>query len=46
LQGPSSGGILVGLGDGSVRMVSTAISQATWIKAVNPQDGQTLGSDW
>ncbi len=46
LQGPNSGGILVGLGDGSVRMVSTAISQATWIKAVNPQDGLTLGSDW
>jgi len=46
LQGPNSGGILVGLGDGSVRMVSTSVSQATWIKAVNPQDGLTLGSDW
>jgi len=47
LQGPNTGGgILVGLGDGSVRLVNTSISQATWIKAVNPADGLTLGSDW
>jgi prepilin-type N-terminal cleavage/methylation domain-containing protein len=29
LQAPNNGGILVGLGDGSVRMVSTSISQTT-----------------
>jgi prepilin-type N-terminal cleavage/methylation domain-containing protein len=46
LQGPNSGGILVGLGDGSVRMVSTGISQTTWALAVTPNDGLTLGSDW
>jgi prepilin-type N-terminal cleavage/methylation domain-containing protein len=46
LQGPNSGGILVGLGDGSVRMVSTSVSQTTWSNAVNPADGQTLGPDW
>jgi hypothetical protein len=47
LQGPNAGGgILVGLGDGSVRLVSSSISQATWIKAVNPADGLPLGSDW
>ncbi len=45
LQAPNNGGILVGLGDGSVRMVSTSISQTTWQNAVNPQDGQTLGPD-
>jgi prepilin-type N-terminal cleavage/methylation domain-containing protein len=46
LQGPNAGGILVGLGDGSVRLVSTAISQTTWQNAVNPADGNTLGPDW
>jgi hypothetical protein len=46
LQAPNSGGILVGLGDGSVRMVSSGISQTTWANAVNPQDGNPLGPDW
>jgi prepilin-type N-terminal cleavage/methylation domain-containing protein len=46
LQGPNAGGCQVGLGDGSVRMVSTSISQQTWANAVNPADGQTLGADW
>jgi prepilin-type N-terminal cleavage/methylation domain-containing protein len=46
LQGPHSGGILVGLGDGSVRLVSTGISPTTWTLAVNPNDGLVLGSDW
>ncbi len=47
LQAPhSGGGILVGLGDGSVRLVSTSISQLTWMNAVNPADGLVLGSDW
>ncbi len=46
LQAPNPSGILVGLGDGSVRLVSNAISQATWQKAVQPADGNVLGSDW
>jgi prepilin-type N-terminal cleavage/methylation domain-containing protein len=46
LQAPYAGGILVGLGDGSVRMVSTGISANTWSYAVQPADGQVLGSDW
>jgi prepilin-type N-terminal cleavage/methylation domain-containing protein len=46
LQGSSSAGILVGLGDGSVRMVSSSISAATWSFAVQPADGNPLGSDW
>ncbi|HZY89179.1 MAG TPA: DUF1559 domain-containing protein [Gemmataceae bacterium] len=46
LQAPNSGGILVGLGDGSVRMVSSGTSQTTWANAVNPADGNVLGSDW
>jgi prepilin-type N-terminal cleavage/methylation domain-containing protein len=46
LQGPHAGGILVGLGDGSVRLVASGISNTTWAFAVQPADGQVLGSDW
>ena len=46
LQGFSLGGIQVGLCDGSVRSVSSAVSQTTWGKAIDPKDGQVLGSDW
>jgi prepilin-type N-terminal cleavage/methylation domain-containing protein len=46
LQGAFPGGSLVGLGDGSVRFVSTGVSQVTWANAVNPVDGSPLGSDW
>jgi len=46
LQAPSAGGILVGLGDGSVRSVSTGVSAATWGNAIQPNDGNPLGSDW
>jgi hypothetical protein len=41
-----SGGILVGLFDGSCRMVSSGISAATWAEAVLPNDGLPLGPDW
>jgi prepilin-type N-terminal cleavage/methylation domain-containing protein len=46
IQAMWSGGTQVGLADGSVRMVSTSISAKTWKNAVNPNDGNTLGSDW
>jgi prepilin-type N-terminal cleavage/methylation domain-containing protein len=46
VQGFAVGGILVGLGDGSVRMVSSGVSQLTWGKAVEPKDGLVLGNDW
>jgi len=46
LQGPFAGGVMVGLGDGSVRLVSTSISAATWANAITPNDGIPLGSDW
>jgi len=42
----SLAGLNVGLGDGSVRTVNSGISWATWYYALNPQDGQVLGSDW
>lgn len=46
LQSFSAGGIQVGLGDGSVRNVSPAISQLTWAYAIVPNDGNVLGNDW
>jgi prepilin-type N-terminal cleavage/methylation domain-containing protein len=46
LQGAYLSGILVGLGDGSVRLVGSQISQITWARAVDPADGNTLGPDW
>jgi prepilin-type N-terminal cleavage/methylation domain-containing protein len=41
-----TGGILVGLVDGSVRTLSPSMSGATWWAAVTPSGGEVLGSDW
>jgi hypothetical protein len=46
LQTPFTDGIVVGLGDGGVRMVSSTVSQATWTAALTPQAGDILGPDW
>ena len=46
LQGPYAGGIMVGLGDGSVRLVNSGISATTWSNACTPADGNPLGTDW
>jgi len=46
---PSSGHtavMIVGLGDASVRNVSSGVSTNTWWLALLPNDGLTLGSDW
>jgi len=43
---PHSGGINVGLGDGSVRFVSGGISGTTWFAACTPSGGEALGNDW
>ena len=45
-QSPHTAGMLVGLGDGSARVVTNNISAATWALACDPQDGQALGDDW
>jgi prepilin-type N-terminal cleavage/methylation domain-containing protein/prepilin-type processing-associated H-X9-DG protein len=41
-----TGGMNVGMGDGSVRFLSQGISATTWWIAVVPNDGLVLGSDW
>jgi prepilin-type N-terminal cleavage/methylation domain-containing protein len=45
-QALSAGGVIVAMGDGSVRSVSTSISYSTWLAAGTPQSGDILGSDW
>jgi prepilin-type N-terminal cleavage/methylation domain-containing protein len=46
LQSLSGAGIMVGMGDGSVRLVASGVSAPTWGRAIDPQDGLPLGSDW
>jgi prepilin-type N-terminal cleavage/methylation domain-containing protein len=41
-----SGGIQVGLADGSVRSVSQGISYATWWFAFTPAGGEVMPGDW
>lgn len=43
---PHSGGVQVGLVDGSVRTLSPSMSGATWWATVTPAGGELLGSDW
>jgi prepilin-type N-terminal cleavage/methylation domain-containing protein len=46
LQGLQSGGVQVALCDGSVRMVASGVTVATWRAAITPNGNDTLGSDW
>jgi prepilin-type N-terminal cleavage/methylation domain-containing protein len=43
---PHTGGIQVGMGDGSVRFVSQGISPTTWFAACTPAGSDILGADW
>jgi len=45
-QGMSSGGMLVGMGDGSVRSISSGVSPVTFYQALTPANGEVLQSDW
>jgi prepilin-type N-terminal cleavage/methylation domain-containing protein len=45
-QSPHDGGIPIGLGDGSARVLSSTISGKTWWEACTPQKGEALGDDW
>jgi prepilin-type N-terminal cleavage/methylation domain-containing protein len=46
LTAMSAGGMLVGMGDGSVRMVSPGISRPTLARAIVADDGFPMGNDW
>ncbi|MEZ6143157.1 MAG: DUF1559 domain-containing protein [Zavarzinella sp.] len=45
-QGQHTGGIMVCLGDGSVRFITAGMADVTWQRAVDPRDGNPLGNDW
>jgi len=45
-QAMTSGGLLVGMCDGSVRTVSPSVSYTTFYAAATPSSGDTLGNDW
>jgi prepilin-type N-terminal cleavage/methylation domain-containing protein len=45
-QTPHVGGMLTGLGDGSVRTVSPTISQWTFAASATPSGQETLAADW
>ncbi len=46
LQSFHTANVVVCMGDGSVRTVSTHVTQPTWYSAINPADGVPLGADW
>jgi prepilin-type N-terminal cleavage/methylation domain-containing protein len=46
LQAFNAGGMLAGMGDGSVKLVNPSVSATTFGLAVDPGDGLPLGSDW
>ena len=41
-----TGAMVIGMADGSVRTISSGISQTTWYYACQPTDHRPLGSDW
>jgi prepilin-type N-terminal cleavage/methylation domain-containing protein len=45
-QAYTNSGVQVGLVDGSVHNLTPGISATTWWRALLPNDGLTLGSDW
>jgi prepilin-type N-terminal cleavage/methylation domain-containing protein len=45
-QAYTPAGCQAALVDGSVRMVGSGVSATTWWRALLPDDGQTMGSDW
>ena len=46
VQAPDAGGTMVGLGDGSVRLVNSGVTRTPGPRALFPADGTPLGSDW
>jgi hypothetical protein len=44
--GIHAGGMVVGLADGSVRLLNTGVSAATWWAACTPAGGEVLDSSW
>jgi len=45
-QGIHPVSIVVACGDGAVKTLNGSMSDLTWQRAVDPRDGETLGTDW
>jgi prepilin-type N-terminal cleavage/methylation domain-containing protein len=45
-QASTPAGLIVAMGDGSVRIVSPSVSFNTWYAACTPTQGDTVGPDW
>ena len=45
-QALTAAGVIVSMGDGSVRTVNTGVSLSTWTAAGTSNAGDILGSDW
>jgi prepilin-type processing-associated H-X9-DG protein len=43
---PHTGGMNVALADGHVRFLAPGLSATTWARALSPNDGQPMPSDW
>ena len=46
VSSPHSSGAIVGMTDGSTRIVTSSVVASTWMSALMPADGVPLGSDW
>lgn len=46
MQTPHPGGMIVGLFDGSCRVINKGVNPATFWAAVTPAGNETLGADW
>ena len=46
VQSGHTGVTQAGMGDGSVKQVSSGVLLPTWVYAQLPADGQVLGPDW
>jgi prepilin-type N-terminal cleavage/methylation domain-containing protein len=46
LQSPYRAGMMVGLGDGSVKLMSSTVSAYSWNRALNPADEEVFDNTW
>jgi type II secretory pathway pseudopilin PulG len=46
VQGFHPGVCIVGMGDGSVRVISATVEHGAWVSAVLPDDGTPAAADW
>jgi prepilin-type N-terminal cleavage/methylation domain-containing protein len=46
VQGFHTAAVLVGMGDGTVRLVNATVTQPSWYSAINPADGIPFDSSW